>query len=154
MFFQRSRNLVRFHSRNGDVVLLEMFSHMPSRSEFREFMRALIQHIQAAHRAEASKPYQKLGSELCEHRRLKDAGVLSQDAYDYAREKILRRYRQAAIRPRLKPATGAVTDTRHAPATPAIEEITVANGKWHSKPASLDIFEGSGDSERAARHVR
>jgi hypothetical protein len=153
VFFQRSRNLVRFHSRSGDVVLLEMFSHMPSRTEFREFMRALIQHIQAAHKADSARPHQRLGAELCEHRRLKDAGVLTQDAYDQAREKILRRYRQANIRPRMKKRTGA-----EAPATeggqPLVEEITVANGKWHSRPASLELFEESEKADRTARYRR
>jgi hypothetical protein len=153
VFFQRSRNLVRFHSRSGDVVLLEMFSHMPSRGEFREFMRALIQHIQAAHKAEGAKPHQRLGAELCEHRRLKDAGVLTQDAYDQAREKILRRYRQANIRPRAKKRLAAdapPADTRH----PMVEEITVANGKWQSRPASLELFEEAEKSDRMARYRR
>jgi hypothetical protein len=103
VFFQRSRSLVRFHSRHGDVVMLELSSHLPSRQEFREFLQALIQRIQAAHRLQTGKPHQKLGAELCEHRRLKDAGVLTQDAYDSAREKILRRYRQANSRPSTKP---------------------------------------------------
>ena len=97
VFFQRSRNLLRFHSRHGDAVLLELANNQPSREEFRDFMRTLLQRVHAAHKTDPK--HRRLGAELVEHRRLMEAGVLDRNAYDQAREKILKRYRQTNIRP-------------------------------------------------------
>lgn len=128
MFQLRSRHLVRFHSVSGDAVFLEMVSNSPSRGEFTSFLRTLIQHIQAAHKHDPRKPYQKLGAELVEHRRLLEKEILTQDAYDFAREKILRKHRQAHTRPmkQLKQALPAHETTE-------VIEVTMANGTWHSQ---------------------
>lgn len=106
LFMQRSRNLVRFHSRHGDAVLLELANNLPSKREFRDFLRILIANIQTAHRASAEKAHRRLGAELVEHRRLHETGILDRDAYDLAREKILRLHRQAHIKPAAKKASG------------------------------------------------
>lgn len=125
MFFLRSRNLVRFHSVSGDAVFLEMASNAPSRGEFSTFLRTLIQHVQAAHKHDPRKPYQRLGAELCEHRRLLEKEILTQDAYDYAREKILRKHRQAHTRP-----TKQLKQTAPARDEADVIEVTIANGAW------------------------
>lgn len=137
VFVHRSRNLVRFHSQNGDTVLLEMFNNAPNRKEFSAFARELVQHIQAAQRGDKRKLDQKLGAELREHRRLKDQGILSEAVYAGARDKILRRHRQSQV----KPAAAATP----APAQPEPEdsdiiEVTVSNGKWHTSVADFDLF--------------
>lgn len=135
-WLMRSRNFVRFHSISGDAVFLEMVNNSPSRKEFAQFLRSLIQHIQAAHKHDPRRPYQKLGVELCEHRRLAEGGILSQDAYDHAREKILRRHRQANIRPTTKAAK-----PRPEPEHAEIIEVTVANGGWQVTTAKADKTE-------------
>ncbi|MDR2877145.1 MAG: hypothetical protein LBV36_03785 [Chromatiales bacterium] len=106
LFIQRSRSLVRFHSRHGDAVMLELANNLPSKNEFRDFLRTLITHIQTANRTHAEKAHRRLGAELVEHRRLHEAGLLDRDAYDQAREKILRLHRQAQPAPK-KPAQGS-----------------------------------------------
>ncbi len=128
VFMLRSRHLVRFHSVSGDVVFLEMVNNSPARGEFTTFLRTLIQHIQAAHKHDPRKPYQKLGAELVEHRRLLEKEVLTQDDYDFAREKILRKHRQAHPRQtkQLKPALPAYEGTE-------VIEVTMANGTWQSE---------------------
>lgn len=125
LFSLRSRNLVRLHSVSGDAVFLEMANNAPSRGEFTAFLRTLIQHVQSAHRHDPRKPYQRLGVELCEHRRLLDNGVLTQNAYDNAREKILRKHRQAHARPakQLKQAQAAHNEGD-------VIEVTIENGTW------------------------
>jgi hypothetical protein len=124
----RSRHLVRFLSISGDAVFLELANNSPARNEFSTFLRTLIQHIHAVHRHDPRKPYQRLGAELVEHRRLLDKEILTQDAYDSAREKILRRHRQAHAHPAkpLKPALPAQGETE-------IIEVTMANGTWQSE---------------------
>lgn len=127
-FFLRSHNLVRFHSRSGDAVFLELVNNNPSRRVFGAFLRKVIQHIQTAHKHDPRKPYQKLGAELVEHRRLMEGGILDRDAYDHAREKILRRHRQANIRP-----LAQVASSRPEPEIEQGEviEVTIAgDGGW------------------------
>ncbi len=128
LFFLRSRHLVRFHSVSGDAIFLEMSNNAPTRTEFSTFLRTLIQHIQAAHRHDPRKPYQRLGAELVEHRRLLEKEILNQDAYDFAREKILRKHKQAHARPTtktLKPALPSRADVE-------VIELSMANGQWPS----------------------
>lgn len=139
IFFQRSRSLVRFHSRSGDAVFLELTNNLPNRDEFRDFLRSLIQHIHAAHKSDPRKPYRMLGAELVETRRLHEAGVVSRDAYDRARERILRKHRQAHIRtaPRPRPATTASAE----PAGEAdIIEITLSEGRRHAEVTNVALF--------------
>ncbi len=128
LFFLRSRHLVRFHSVSGDAIFLELGNNTPSRTEFSTFLRTLIQHIQAAHRQDPRKPYQRLGAELVEHRRLLEKEILGQDAYDFAREKILRKHKQAHTRPTqkvLKPALPTRAEVE-------VIEMSMANGGWPS----------------------
>jgi len=140
VFFQRSRSLVRFHSRHGDAVFLEMSSNLPSRDEFREFMRTLVHAIHAAHRSDPAKPYRKLGAELVEHRRLAEAGVLGRDAYDHAREKILRRHRQATAQPVARPVARSGPVSR-AVGEADIIEITLAEGVRPGDVTTVELFE-------------
>lgn len=135
VFVHRSQNLVRFHSQNGDAMLLEMFNNAPNRKEFSAFARELVQHIQAAQRADKRKLDQKLGAELREHRRLKDQGILSEEVYASARDKILRRHRQSQAKPAAAPAPA-----RPEPEDSDIIEVTVSNGKWQTSVADFDLF--------------
>lgn len=137
VFFQRSRSLVRFHSRHGDAMLLELSNNLPSRQEFRDFMRVLLHRIQAAHKGNQHKPHRRLGAELVEHRRLLEAGVLDRGAYDQAREKILRLHRQAHIRP---PAPDKRPAQRR-PVNADVIEITLAEDARRTDVTSIDLFE-------------
>jgi len=134
VFVHRSQNLVRFHSQNGDAVLLEMYNNAPNRREFEVFARELVQHIQAAQRSDRRKLDQKLGAELREHRRLRDQGILSEEVYAGARDKILRRHRQSQMKASAPPP--AATE----PEDSDIIEVTVSNGKWHTSTADFDLF--------------
>lgn len=132
IFVQRSQNLVRFHSQNGDTVLLEMDNNSPNRGEFSAFAHELVLHIQAAQRSDRRKPDQKLGAELREHRRLKDQGILSEEIYAGVRDKILRRHRQTQMKPAAAP-----TAARPEPENSDIIEVTLSNGKWQIKAADV-----------------
>lgn len=135
VFFQRSRSLVRFHSRNGDAVFLELANNLPNRNEFRDFLRILIQHIHTARQRDPRKPYRMLGAELVETRRLHEAGAVSRDAYDRARERILRKHRQANIR------TGPRRPVAAEPPPEAdIIEITLSEGKRPTEVAGVALF--------------
>lgn len=125
IFFQRSRSLVRFQSRHGEAVLLELVNNLPSRDEFRDFIRLLMQRIHALHRANPHKSHRRLGAELVEHRRLFEAGILDRDAYDQAREKILRMHRQASTRQQV-PAKVTATTKQRMVGNAEIIEITLA----------------------------
>jgi hypothetical protein len=138
VFVHRSQNLVRFHSQNGDAMLLEMFNNAPNRKEFSAFARELVQHIQAAQKGDKRKLDQKLGAELREHRRLKDQGILSEEAYAGARDKILRRHRQSQVKPSTTPPPA-----RPEPEESDIIEVTVSNGKWQTTVADFDLFESA-----------
>lgn len=136
IFFQRSRSLVRFHSRSGDAVFLELSNNLPNREEFRDFLRALIQHIHAAHKNDPRKPYRMLGAELVETRRLHEAGVISRDAYDNARERILRKHRQAHIRTAPRPRAPAAETAGDAD----VIEITLSEGRRQTEVANFALF--------------
>jgi hypothetical protein len=126
IFFQRYQSLVRFHSRHGDAMLLELNNNSPSRPEFRDFMRALLHRIQTAHR---EHPHRRLGAELVEHRRLFEAGLIDRDSYDRAREKILRKHRQAHVPPGAK----------RTPATPGKAEVVGITVAEITRPADERI---------------
>ncbi len=141
IFFQRSRSLVRFHSRHGDAVLLELVNNLPSREEFRDFIRMLMQRIHAVHRIDPHKSHRRLGAELVEHRRLFEAGILDRDAYDQAREKILRMHRQASTARQQAPAKVTATTKQRMVGNAEIIEITLAEdarrGEQHApRPAT------------------
>lgn len=133
IYFQRSQNLVRFHSRHGDAMVLELANNAPSRNEFRDFMRALLHRIQAAHRDHPHRSQRRLGAELVEHRRLFEAGLIDRDSYDRAREKILRKHRQAHVPPGAK----------RNPATPGKAEVVGITVAEISRPAAqrIELFE-------------
>ncbi|MBK8162522.1 MAG: hypothetical protein IPK65_05060 [Gammaproteobacteria bacterium] len=135
VFVHRSQNLVRFHSQNGDAVLLEMYNNAPNRREFEVFARELVQHIQAAQRCDRRKLDQKLGAELREHRRLRDQGILTEEVYAGARDKILRRHRQSQMKSSATPPPAQAE-----PEDSDIIEVTVSNGKWHTSTADFDLF--------------
>lgn len=137
VFVHRSQNLVRFHSQSGDAVLLEMYNNAPNRAEFEAFGRELVQHIQAAQRSDRRKPDQKLGAELREHRRLRDQGILTEEVYAAARDKILRRHRQMQMRPATAPQPPAQSEETE---DSDIIEVTVSNGKWQTNVADFDLF--------------
>ncbi|MCC6208259.1 MAG: SHOCT domain-containing protein [Gammaproteobacteria bacterium] len=136
-FVHRSQNLVRFHSQSGDAVLLEMYNNAPNRAEFETFGRELVQHIHAAQRSDRRKPDQKLGAELREHRRLRDQGILTEEVYAAARDKILRRHRQSQMKAPATPQPQAQSDELQ---DSDIIEVTVSNGKWHTSTSNVDLF--------------
>lgn len=137
LFLHRSCSLVRFHSQNGDAVLVELLNNNPRRESFNTYVRALIRHIQAVHKSHRRKQHETLGAELREHRRLKDAGILSDTVYERARAKIMRQHRQS--QPKLTATGSPAVEPESAEAD--VIEVTMRNGAWHTGASGTDLFE-------------
>lgn len=136
VFLHRTCSLVRFHSQTGDAVLVELLNNNPRRAPFNAYVRTLIQHIQAVHKSERRKQHETLGAELREHRRLKEAGILSESVYERARTRILRQHKQSQSRME-SAAPAAVHDSPEAD----IIEVTMRNGAWHTDASGSELFE-------------
>jgi hypothetical protein len=83
-----------FYSRNGRIPLLVLFNQNPDKDTFDAFVGILIDHIRKA-RQNLSLVHQNelLSTELKEHRRLMEAGVILGKRYDAAKARILRQHR-------------------------------------------------------------
>lgn len=127
VFLYRSHSVVRFHSQNGDAVFLELLNNYPGRAAFNTYVRTLIDHIQEVHKAQRRKQQETLGAELREHRRLKEAGLLTEKAYDRARAKILRQHKQSQTQHAAAPSLPG-PDSSEAD----VIEVTLRDGAWHT----------------------
>ena len=85
-----SRRLL-FYSRNGQVVMFDLFDQRGDRKRFAKVVGALQLR---GERAWALLPDRKerLAAEVAEHRRLMREGVISQARYEHAKQRIFRRY--------------------------------------------------------------
>lgn len=136
VFLHRSGSLVRFHSQTGDAVLVELLNNKPGREAFNVYIRTLIQHIQAVHKTNRRRQHETLGAELREHRRLKDAGVLTDKVYDRARTRILRQHSQAQSR-----IAAQTPAAEHDSSEADVIEVTMLNGAWHTAASDTELFE-------------
>ena len=89
-FIYQSPNVTEFRSRYGNCPLLRLFYNKPDSESFRHFVAELRTHILAASQAVTLDKQQMLSIELKELRRLADEGVLSQEQYRRARQRIMR----------------------------------------------------------------
>lgn len=89
LLIYQSPNVLEFRSRYGNCSLLRLFHNKPDRQSFRLFVGELRTRILAASQAITFDKQQMLAIELQELRRLADEGVLSQEDYHRARQRIM-----------------------------------------------------------------
>ncbi len=84
----RSHDRLVFYSQHGRVPLVVLFNRLPDRVMLDAFTDALIKEIKGAR---VHYPYtsETLSEELKEHRRLREAGVISSRRYDIVKQRIL-----------------------------------------------------------------
>ena len=80
-----------FYSHHGRVPLVVLFNRVPDRLALDGFSHALVKQIKAA-RAHYCCNSEALSEELKEHRRLREAGVISRKRYDIVKQRILDRH--------------------------------------------------------------
>jgi hypothetical protein len=89
LFFYRSRDTYIYKSLVAGVPLIELDNHKPNMRDFDAFLYKLEAHIRDAH-ARAMSNRELLAGELKDLRRLKDAGMLTDEIYEQARALIFK----------------------------------------------------------------
>jgi hypothetical protein len=92
-----SHDRLVFYSQHGRVPLVVLFNRLPDRATLNAFTDALVKEIKDAgvlypHTGET------LSEELKEHRRLREAGVISSQRYDIVKRRILGQHNRAKQR--------------------------------------------------------
>ena len=89
MFLYQSPNVMEFRSRYGNCVLIRLLKNQPSKQEFRHFTDELKTRVLAASQVVTFNKKQMLDIELNELRRLTDEGVLLEDEYQRAKDRVM-----------------------------------------------------------------
>jgi len=89
LFIYHSPNVTEFRSRYGNCPLLRLLYNKPDPDSFRHFVAELRTRILAASQAITFDKQQMLAIELKELRRLSDEGIIAQDDYRRARQRIM-----------------------------------------------------------------
>lgn len=89
LFFYRSRDTLIYKSLVAGVPLIELDNHKPNMRDFDAFLYKLEAHIRDAH-AKSRSNRELLAGELKDLRRLKDAGMLTDEVYEQARGQIFK----------------------------------------------------------------
>jgi hypothetical protein len=87
----RSHDCLVFYSRNGRVPLVVLLNRTPDRETFTTFTDVLTRHIQET-RDDHISSNQTLSTELKEHRRLMEEGIISEKRYAIVKRRILGLY--------------------------------------------------------------
>lgn len=90
MFLYQSPNVMEFRSRYGNCVLIRLLKNQPSKQEFRHFTDELKTRVLAASQVVTFNKKQMLAIELNELRRLTDEGVLLEDEYQRAKDRVMK----------------------------------------------------------------
>ncbi|WP_455201101.1 hypothetical protein [Kaarinaea lacus] len=78
-----------FYTLNGRIPILELFNNNPNRAQFQKIFSGLIKNIIKA-RSQNNLPAAAMeASEVSEHRRLRDEGIITHDQYEKAKANIL-----------------------------------------------------------------
>lgn len=88
MFLYSSPNVMEFRSRYGNCPLIGLLKNNPSKQEFRHFTDELKTRVLAASQVVTFNKKQMLEIELKELRRLTDEGVLLDQEYQQAKERV------------------------------------------------------------------
>jgi hypothetical protein len=81
---------LEFRSRYGNCVLIRLLKNQPSKQEFRHFTDELKTRVLAASQVVTFNKKQMLAIELNELRRLTDEGVLLEDEYQRAKDRVMK----------------------------------------------------------------
>lgn len=85
----RSRDRVVFYTRHGRAPLLKLLNRNPTATQLQDFVSDISRRIEQA-RANQDGKAEFLSAELREHRRLKDQGILTAQAYEVVKMRLLR----------------------------------------------------------------
>lgn len=85
----RTTDRVLFYTAHGRMPLLKLLNRKPTPGQLQAFVTDVTKRIEAIREAQAGKE-EYLSAELREHRRLKDEGILSDDAYEVVKKRLLR----------------------------------------------------------------
>lgn len=89
-----SHDHLAFYSRSGRIPLVILFNRNPDREAFSTFMTTLADHIrEAGINLNPGNGSERLNTELKEHRRLMEEGIISRKRYDTAKSLILGQHR-------------------------------------------------------------
>jgi len=88
MFLYSSPNVMEFRSRYGNCALIGLLKNQPSKQEFRHFIDELKTRVLAASQVVTFNKKQMLDIELKELRRLTDDGILLEQEYQQAKERV------------------------------------------------------------------
>jgi hypothetical protein len=83
-----SRNRIRYYSRYGRVPLLELIANQPDSRSLTDFMRQLSHHVRLSQHNHPRAATQALSFELRDLRRLRDEGVIDDQQYEEAKQRI------------------------------------------------------------------
>ncbi len=89
MFLYQSPNVMEFRSRYGNCVLIRLLKNRPNKQEFRHFSDELKTRVLAASQVVPFNKKQMLAIELNELRRLTDEGVLLEQEYQQAKDRVM-----------------------------------------------------------------
>lgn len=88
MFLYSSPNVMEFRSRYGNCPLIGLLKNNPTKQEFRHFADELKTRVLAASQVVTFNKKQMLGIELKELRRLTEEGILLEQEYQQAKERV------------------------------------------------------------------
>lgn len=88
MFLYSSPNVMEFRSRYGNCPLIGLLKNNPNKQEFRHFTDELKTRVLAASQVVTFNKKQMLDIELKELRRLTDEGILLEQEYQQAKERV------------------------------------------------------------------
>ena len=88
MFLYSSPNVMEFRSRYGNCPLIGLLKNNPNKQEFRHFSDELKTRVLAASQVVTFNKKQMLEIELKELRRLTDEGILLEQEYQQAKERV------------------------------------------------------------------
>ena len=88
MFLYSSPNVMEFRSRYGNCPLIGLLKNNPNKQEFRHFSDELKTRVLAASQVVTFNKKQMLDIELKELRRLTDEGILLEQEYQQAKERV------------------------------------------------------------------
>lgn len=81
-----------FYTLNGRIPILELFNNNPNRAQFQKIFSGLIKNIVKARSNNSLSTAAMEASEVSEHRRLRDEGIITHDQYEKAKANILYGY--------------------------------------------------------------
>lgn len=90
MFFYKSPNVMEFHSRYGNCVLIRLLNNRPNKKDFKDFVEEIKLRSLSASQALKIDKSKMLNIEMEELRRLTDEGVIPQQDYEAAKERIMK----------------------------------------------------------------